>query len=264
MLFCSPLFWAPQSIVALPELWPESSSVAAWENGQELYQERLHSSIRHAVLRVRKEASSSASKPDTPLWSHFQASEKTSPFLMSLLAISLVSCPLIPDQLAVRSTHSTNVIPRWEDTTAFPLDEPEHTVHCAAGSVSAARKHTWSSRTWRDEVNPSKFLQEFELAEWTCSNSVLHVIWRQHLRSGILNPDIEFTFKKPHSISDPRYIAQMWKNSVGLDLHKAQATTEDIPDKAHSRKEEGCFVHICLEGLFFAIVRCTFILCRSP
>lgn len=68
-------------------------------------------------------------------------------------------------------------------------------------------------------------------------------MWKQYLESSILNPKTEFILLKSHSFVDTWNIAQMLgKNPVVLHLHKAWAGIEDIPNKAHSRKEEGCFV----------------------
>lgn len=141
-------------------------------------------------------------------------------------------------------------------------------THCTVFSwlyVSFMKKDTCSNRKYDGMKLPLQNFYEFKLAEWACANSVLCVMWRQHLRSGIWNPKTEFTLLKTHSLSNPWNIVQMLGNNpVVLHLHKAQASTEDIPNKARSRKEEGCFVHIYLGDLFLAVVQCSLILCRGP
>lgn len=128
------------------------------------------------------------------------------------------------------------------------------------------------SAAWRQISDPAEHpdrmklpLQNFYRSSNWLSEFVLIQCCASWESSILLNPKIESILLKSHNLGDPWNIAQtLGKNPVVSHLHKPWASTENIPNKAHSRKEEGCFVLVYLGDLLFAVVQCTLILCNWP
>lgn len=130
-----PTFLDSPSYCSAPRAVARAGFSAAWGNSWALY---------HRVLKHQCKAHSPQGETRGFLVSktlpHFgPISRLLRKFCIFNVASKHVLCFLSVNSRSVcfRTTCSTNTISRCEDTATFPFYQPEHTVQCSAGSVSA-------------------------------------------------------------------------------------------------------------------------------